>query len=286
MKKSLILIVLLLLPYLNLEAGEQTLYKMPGTEVVPIKSSVNGGQYELYIKLPEKYSENPDKKYPVIYFTDAVWHIELLSATTAFMMEEVILVGVSWQKDMDKALMKERGAHVSRYRDYSAYPHKKPKIQAKYNFGQANHHLAFIREDVFKYVESRFRTQPDNRSYFGYSMGGEFGAYVLLAQANTFKNYILGSPSFGKDVPFYARLISKLSTQGKSLNANVFVAYGTQEKESGKYIDEFMTLLKNTKDESLSLKHELIEGDHGSAFPMTGVRSIAWLKSLQTGDKK
>ena len=118
-KSIILLIVLFKLPYTGVWADEQKLYEIPSTQVVPIQDTQANKQYELLIKLPESYAQNTDKKYPVIYFTDAVWHIELLSSISAFMMEDVILVGISWQKDIEKALIAEHGEYVSRFRDYS-----------------------------------------------------------------------------------------------------------------------------------------------------------------------
>ena len=169
--------------------------ELPKIQVIPIKDTKTDRQYELYIKLPEGYSENNDKKYPVLYYTDALWHVEILSASTEYMLEDVILVGISWQLDINEDLKKEVGEHVSRYRDYSFLKSNKPDIQTKFQLGQANKHLDFIRNDVIKYVDKTYRTDPNSRSYFGYSMSGGFGAYILLSQPETFNNYILGSPS-------------------------------------------------------------------------------------------
>src|SRR5690606_5903539 len=114
-------------------------------------------------------------------------------ASTSYLMEDVILVGISWQTDIHENIKKELGAHASRFRDYTISKSSNAEIQAKYKLGQASNHLAFIRNDVIKYIESNYRTDPENRSYFGYSAGGLFGAYILLTQPDTFRNYILGS---------------------------------------------------------------------------------------------
>jgi len=77
-----------------------------------------------------------------------------------------------------------------------------------------------------------------------------------------------------------ARDILFLSDLGanKLLNANVFISYGDLEKETNPYIiDEFITMLKNKKDNTLLLQHEVIDGNHETAFPMTAVRSMKWL---------
>ncbi len=264
--------------------GKKSLLELPKTEVIPIKETKTNRQYELYVELPDGYSENDSIQYPVIYYTDAMWHIEILSGAAEYIMEEAILVGVSWQKDIEESLLKERGAHVSRFRDYSVKKSSNAAHQAKYQFGQASNHLDFIRNDVIKFVEDNYRTTPDNRTYFGYSLSGEFGAYILLTQPDTFKNYILGSPSFGRDIAYFSELASKAALKHKKLHANVFISYGSLEKESSKHVEEFITLLKNRNDKSLSVESVIIEGNHQTAFPLTGIRSVTWLASLNKDD--
>lgn len=269
----------------NSQVVKGTSLVLPQIQVIPIKDTKNDRQYELYIKLPERYSENKSKKYPVIYYTDAMWHVEMLSGATEYMLEDVILVGISWQLDINEDQKKERGAHVSRFRDYSFRKSNKPEVQKKYQFGQGIKHLNFIRNEVITYVENTYRTDPNSRTYFGYSMGGEFGAYILLTQPDTFNNYIIGSPSIKNKVSNLSELNTKFgaydaSNRNSSLNANVFISYGTLEEKMVEPIEEFVKLLKNRRDNGLSVQKEVIDGNHGTAFPATAVRSVAWLSSL------
>lgn len=282
MKKISIFVFLFLLSFIGVEASEQKSYEMPRTQVIPIRDSESGGQYELYIKLPEGYYEKEETKHPVIYFTDAVWHIELLSASTEYLMEEAILVGISWQKDISEDLKNKAGADVSRFKDYTVRKSTQPKIQAKYQMGQASNHLNFIRNDVIKTIEKSYRTDPDSRTYFSYSLGGLFGAYILMAQPDTFSNYILGSPALERDMPYFSELASSEAIKRKDLNANVFISHGSLEKELAELIKEFIILLNNRNDERLSLQHVVIEGSHQTAFPMTGVRGVTWLSGLKS----
>lgn len=261
--------------------------ELPKIRVIPIKDTKNDKQYELFVKLPEGYSENRAIKYPVIYYTDAMWHVEMLSGSTEYMLEDVILVGISWQKEINEDLKKEFGDHVSRYRDYSFSEHHNPEIQKKIKFGQAHKHLDFIRNDVITYVDNTYRTDTNSRTYFGYSMGGEFGAYILLSQPDTFNNYIIGSPSIKNEVPYLSELNTTFgsfdaSNRNSSLNANVFITYGSLEEEMVEPIEAFIKILKDRRDDGLSVLKEVIDGNHGSAFPMTALRSIAWLSSLMS----
>ncbi len=260
---------------------------VPQIQVVPIKDTNTERNYELYIELPEDYAENPpNKTYPVLYYTDAKWHLEILSSCQEFILEDVILVGISYQLDINEDLKKEIGDHVSRFRDYSILEHSNPEIQKKIQFGQADKHLDFIRNDVIKYVDNNYRTDPNSRTYFGYSMSGEFGAYVLLAKPDTFNNYIIGSPTVRGEIDYLTELNTKFgpyesSNRNSSLNANVFIAYGSLEKEREVApMDAFIKLLNDRRDAGLSVYKEVIDGNHSTAFPTTAIRSAVWLSSL------
>ena len=278
MKKIAALVFLLLLPFIGAEASEPKSYEMPRTQVVPIQDSKADRQYELYIRLPEGYSESTDTEYPVIYTTDAVWHFEMLSGATEFLMPNVILVGISWQKDLD-----DEREYVSRFRDYSLIKSDTAEVPT----GEASHHLSFIRDDVIKYVENNYRADPDERTYFGYSMGGAFGAYVLLAEPDTFKNYVLGSPSFGRRNTKYKyidELEAKTAPEQQDLDVNVFVTIGELEESKMGVTEDFVSVLQRRSQAGLTLIGlEIIEdSNHSTAFPETVVRGIKWLSQLKS----
>lgn len=276
MKKSLSLVFLFLLPFISVEASEYKSLELPRVQVIPIHDTQSDRQYELYIKLPEGYSENNDVKYPVVYFTDAMWQVEMLSASTEYLMPNVILVGISWQKDIKK----DTRAHDSRFRDYTLTPSTNRERQR----GEASNHLAFIRNDVFTYVENTYRTDPDQRTYFGYSLGGLFGAYILVAEPDTFKNYIFGSPSLhGRGGGYISELEANLALKRKDLNANVFIAVGALEKTYIGPIEDFISKLKSRNYASLSIQPlvQIEAADHHTAFPMMAIGSINWLSDLE-----
>ncbi|WP_251357875.1 alpha/beta hydrolase-fold protein [Kangiella sp. TOML190] len=281
MKNTVFLTLCFLLVSVTVDAGEMNPYEMPRTQVIPINDSESKGQYELYIKLPEDYAKNKDDKYPVIYSTDAVWHFEILSAATEFMLEDVILVGISWRKDITEDLQQKYGEHASRFTDYSFWT----KANSKHpllKFGQAENHLEFIRNDIIEYVDNNYRTDPDSRTYFGYSLSGAFGAYILLTKPDTFDNYILGSPLNKGLIPYLLEINTKLgaleSNKNKALQTNVFIGYGTLEKDKPEPINEFIDLIDRKR--GISVQSEVIEGDHQTAFPLIAVRSVSWLSTV------
>ncbi|MEX0361021.1 MAG: alpha/beta hydrolase-fold protein, partial [Allomuricauda sp.] len=254
-------------------------------QVVPIKDTNSEKNYELYIEVPGDYAENTSKTYPVIYYTDAIWHLEMLSGATEYLLDDVILVGISWQKDAATDLREQYGAHVSRFTDYSFWETTNAN-HPKLKFGQAESHLKFIQNDVIRYVDKNYRTDPNSRSYFGYSLGGGFGAYILLTQPDTFDNYVLGSPLSKSTMQHLAKINAKLvaaeADKSEKSHANVFIAHGTLEDEREVTTEEFKALLDERKQLVVEFDSRTIKGDHQTAFPRIAVESVAWLASAMS----
>lgn len=280
MKRFAVLACLLMTPAISAQASEFEPYEMARSEVVPIIENGTDRQYELYIKLPEDYAENTDTAYPVIYTTDAAIHMDMLSGPTEFLMPQVILVGISYQLNLS-----DERAHVSRFRDYTTLESENPEIQAEYQPGQAKNHFAFIRDEIIPLIEKSYRADPEERTYFGYSLGGAFGAYMLFSQPEIFKNYVLGSPAFGeRSRRFIDELEARTRAEQRNMNANVFVSLGEAEEDAKESVDAFVSVLKRRSGSGLALRNlEIIEGaDHSGAFPETALRSVKWLSQLQT----
>ncbi len=260
----------------EVEGREPISYEIPRTQIAPIQDSKTDRQYEVYIKLPEGYSDNVDAKYPVIYTTDAVWHFDMLSGATEYLMPDVILVGISWQKGFE-----DEREFVSRFRDYTVVKSETAEVPT----GEAGNHLSFIRDDIIKYIENNYRADPGERTYFGYSLGGAFGAYALLAEPDTFKNYILGSPALGqRSAQYIDKLEVDTAPRQKELKANVFVSIGELEESEMEITEDLLSILQRRSKSGLTITGlEIIEdSDHGGAFPDTVIRSVKWLSQLKS----
>lgn len=257
------------------KSDEQNAYKMPRTHVALITDRNSDRQYELYIRLPEGYSHTAETPYPVIYSTDAAWHMEMLAGSTEYLMSNAVVVGISWQTDLES----ER-AHASRSRDFTIIKYETIESPT----GEASNHLKFIRDDVISYIENNYRVDPAKRAYFGYSAGGEFGAYALLAQPNTFRYYILGSPAFDQpSINYLDQLERETVALQREKNLDVFLSVGEQEKADAiKFTKEFASILQRRKAAGLILNGpEIIENsNHGTAFPETVIRAVKWLAQL------
>lgn len=276
MKFSFILIWLLFVSF-TVEADKRRPFEVPNSTIEILTDVKTKRIYELYIKLPPDYSKS--KRYPVVYLTDALYTFQVASGTTRLpvnsgWMEEIILVGISWQKDTR--------AQYSRDRDYT------PTVE-KYWIsptGEAGKHLTFINDNVIKHVEENYSADPDRRTYVGQSFGGLFGAYILLVKPETFKNYVLSSPSLWYDNKSIMKIELESAKKRSDINANVYIAVGeleTSEHSSGKHdmveaAKSFYSRLKNREYQSLQLKFVTVESSyHVTTFPTVVTQGLWWL---------
>lgn len=253
-------------------------FKVPRSAVVEVTDPISKLTYPLFIKLPKSYRKNENKRYPVIYLTDAWYAFQIISGATRYpmnfnFMKEAIIVGISYSKG-------SKGAS-SRNRDYTPTFDKYYKDKT----GGAKKHAAFIEKSVFSYLDENYRTDPSNRTFVGNSFGGLFGTYILLNTPHMFKNYILGSPSYWWDNKYIFKLESAFAKQEIAINANVYLSIGELESKTfGSRFEMvndaklFYNKMLAWRQENLNIKLTVIaDADHSTAFPTTAIQGLKWV---------
>ncbi|NTS78482.1 alpha/beta hydrolase [Catenovulum sp. SM1970] len=254
-------------------------FEIPRSHVIEIDDPDSNRVYPLFIKLPRSYHKQKEKTYPVIYLTDAWYSFQIVSGATRFpmnsgKMQEAILVAISYEKD-------SKGPS-SRIRDYTHIEDKSWKLAT----GQANAHMTFIEKSVFSFIEKNYRVNA-SRTYVGNSLGGLFGAYILMTKPQMFDDYVLGSPS----VWFKDNDILKLNTKLNPNHHRVFIGVGTQETPAFNTSKHDMVLGAKALAAKLSselfpnteVKFLAIDGAvHETAFPTTATQGLYWLLKTNT----
>lgn len=77
----------------------------------------------------------------------------------------------------------------NRYRDYTP-----DKIEFHAVTGGANHFTKFLKDELFEFINKKFRVQPF-RIIFGHSYGGTYVFNLLLKKPELFGGYIVASPN-------------------------------------------------------------------------------------------
>ncbi|ABV85799.1 putative esterase [Shewanella pealeana ATCC 700345] len=275
-------------PVIEATAHLTTPFSIPRSHTVQINDEAR--TYRLYVKLPKGYksSANKDINYPVIYLTDAMYTFQIMSGVTRFPMNSkqmtpAIIVGISWELGL-------RSDH-SRVRDYT------PTVDASWEkvTGGADRHLHFFKSKIIPYIEQNYRTDPAQRTYVGNSLGGLFGAYILLKQPDLFTNYLIGSPSFWWHERWFLTQFAKNIASLNKIDANVFIGIGALEHngEDGdsQYnmvadAQHFKALLNNLEISSPAFSSKLLiidEAHHATAFATTAIHGMDWLFNTKQG---
>ena len=166
----------------------------PVVDVYPDLVSFKGAPLPIEVFYPPSYTENPLKRYPVIYAqdgqnlfdtptptTDVHWHLD--SITQELMQiglcKEAIIVGIH-----------HRG--VDRIFDYT------PFADPHHGGGGALDYVRFLVDEVKPLIDGRLRTRPEpaNTAVMGSSLGGLFAFYAGRRFPDTFGKVAALSTSF------------------------------------------------------------------------------------------
>ena len=229
------------------------------------------------------HKENKNKKYPVLYLNDAPYTFKVATAIAHRReLDRAIIVGISRAHD--------EHYQYSRVRDLTPEYDKDWK---EYKTGGANDYLKFIEKEVFEFIEKNYRADSSRRILSGHSLGGSFGAWVLLTKPQLFSNYILTSPSLWYKNDMIFDLEEAYSNKNKALNANVFIATGVLETPEHEMKNnmvvghkKFLQRLTSRNYQGLHLQSEIVSGtDHDSTFPVGLSKGLRWIyKELKITD--
>lgn len=161
-------------------------------ESLTFSSQILEESRELNIYLPNSYSRDSARQYPIIYLLDGsreedFIHIAGLVQFGSFswinMLPESIVVGI---------------ANVDRRRDFS-YPSSNERDKADFpTAGGSAKFMDFLAKEVQPLVGKNYRTQ-NNKTLIGQSFGGLLATEVLFKRPDLFDNYIIVSPSLWWD---------------------------------------------------------------------------------------
>jgi predicted alpha/beta superfamily hydrolase len=274
MKSFLFLALLLVCSKLN----ATTPYELPRSSVIELAEKSSGRVYPLFIQLPPSYAANSDQTYPVIYLTDANYSFPIVSGAMRFpmnngVMQHAIIVAESDEKG-------STGSN-SRIRDFTPTAAKAWKQET----GNAKGHMAFLRDTVMPFIESSYRASKTDRTFVGNSLGGLFGAYVLLTEPDLFSNYILGSPS----VWFDDRAILNTSFSKPQTKIKVYLSVGEYETPAFGEGQDMVAGAVQLRDKIAAYRSEYIEinfsiisgASHATAFPTTAIQGLDWVYGIK-----
>jgi predicted alpha/beta superfamily hydrolase len=210
------------------QRGEGRAYEIIGSEVWDVPDPVSGRNYQVFVALPRSYADTPERRYPVLYVTDADYAFPLIRQIGRRLngdgpkIDEFILVGLSYA-------VGEEGM-PSRRRDYTPTPAGAEGAPPGAIHGKGAAYMAYLRDRVLPFVAHRYRTDESRRLFLGHSYGGLLGTQILLTEPELFSGYILGSASYWYDNHYMDGMESAFAANHKDLPARVYMYVGEYEE--------------------------------------------------------
>jgi predicted alpha/beta superfamily hydrolase len=231
-----------------------------------MSSSICHQDYVLNINLPRGYSDTT-KTFPVLYVIDGQWDFAFVQALYGQQYYDgfvpgIVIVGITWggkNPDYDKR------------RAFDLTPTDPGKSG---QYGNAPNFLAFIKQELIPFIESKYRVRNNDRALVGSSFGGLFTLYAMFHETGTFNRYVLTSPSLGWDNDILSSYNKEYAQRTKELRARVFMGIGGYESVPA--FEAFADKLKGEDYKGLELETKVLDG-----FGHSGGKAEGYSRGLQ-----
>ena len=184
-------------------------FTIENTQQFEIFSKEINQEFIINIGLPPNYSKDHDR-YPVVYVTDAGSNFIGLMGSLPLMqfvndLPSFVLVGIDYKSPNSMDSMSLRNRDLTPTNDkiwmaaqkdmYKIFGEDLPQVEA----GGAKYFLDFINDEIKPFINKKYYVDTTDQTYCGFSLGGLFGLYTLFNSSDSFKRYVIGSPSIWWD---------------------------------------------------------------------------------------
>ena len=159
----------------------------------PLQSQAVGHLYHIYVRLPEGYAADPQRRYPVVYLLDGDSLFPIIAPTHLFLtiddkLPEAIVVGISYGSF----------AKPTNRRHIDFMPPGSAEESGTARFQR------FLETELIPAVELRTRADPARRILFGQSRAGAMVLYNAFTRPDLFWAHVASNPSWepGREIFF------------------------------------------------------------------------------------
>jgi uncharacterized protein len=137
-------------------------YQLDGTQVWSVPDPISGRDYSIFVSLPDSYNAKSDRRFPVLYVTDADYGFPLIRSivrrinSDGPVTKDFIIVGLSYAVGDEPMEIRRR--------DYT------PVTRDDGKGGGGPAYQAYLNEAVFPFVEKNLRADPKERIFMGHSL--------------------------------------------------------------------------------------------------------------------
>lgn len=185
-----------------------------------VESEALGRGYDVLVGLPLDYNESDSQTYPTIYILDGGVLYPLLRGYYNYLRNSeeapaAILVAISYGS-RDYTTGNLRGT------DYTA-----PSAEREY-YGGAENFRTFLANELLPFIETEYRSAPDQRVIFGQSIGGQFVLFTAQTEPELFWGHIASNPALHRNLPFFLELHG--DGKADAMQSRLFVGSGSHDE--------------------------------------------------------
>ena len=229
-------------------------HTIPNSALLVLPRNAAGRQYQLHISVPASYAKQTDRRYPVVFVTDAYWDFVKIDAirgslTYDKVVPEFITVGLGYAgEDLDYGNLRRWELSPVAFGDAAS--------------GHAADFLRTIETEIIPLIEREYRIDSAHRVLAGASLGGLFTLYAMYTKPELFHAYIAATPAVVVGNDWLLGYEEAFAKSGRPLNVRLYVAGGGNESPG------FLGGIKRFNERILSRKHaglayefRIIEGE-------------------------
>lgn len=260
MKIKILITLLISFVLNNINAQEEAKINSKSALIIgdklEIKSKILNENRILNIYLPNGYSNNSIKKYPVIYLLDGsinedFIHISGLVQFGSFswinMIPETIVIGIS---------------NIDRKRDFTFPTSIKRDKKDFPTTGESEKFIHFIEKELQPLIVKNYKTNG-TKTLIGQSLGGLLATEILFKKPNLFDNYIIVSPS----IWWNNESILTIKPKKYFSKKGIYISVGKEGKVMERTAKKLYDKLKLDKKENTKLFFKFLENQkHGDAL--------------------
>lgn len=243
---------------------ENVAHPLSNGEKIEFLSEILNEQRTFNIYLPNGYSIDSSKLYPIIYLLDGSMdedfiHISGIVQFGSFswinMLPESIVVGI---------------ANIDRKRDFTFQTNNKKDKEDYPTTGSSANFMNFLEKELQPFIDAKYKTNSV-KTLIGQSLGGLLATEILFKKSDLFDNYIIASPSLWWD----DESLLKLKPVNYSTRKSIYIAVGKEGEVMERTAKELYDKLKLQKADRTNLYFEFFEKqNHGDVLHLAAYNAF------------
>jgi hypothetical protein len=275
-------------------AAQESLFVIPEIEMHRLRSEHVDQEFEIHVGVPVTRRDGSER-FPVLYLTDSQGGLSFADETRLMQVfgdvAPFIMVGIGYPGSNFLSGMTVRWRELTPLPDSGevlvpdAWDGLIPDVLVSEgkDSGGAPEFLRFLRDELVPFIDSRYPTISGDRGYWGDSLGGLFGLYVLFNEPDTFGRYIIGSPSMWWENEAILGDAERYIARHDELRARVFMAVGGLEEAADEAaafrmvtnVGRLARMLHEADLQGLELStHVFADETHVTVYPLNYFRGI------------